>query len=166
MQAETTLAAVQTGWIQAIKMRTVGLLGRKDDGAAKSFALMCLLAAGTVAVTVSVPLLIWNNEISAAVSNDLEVQHWFNQIGWVLVIHVQSRISSINASSLFIPIGRGSVGLGLTFLSFYVIATPIAAVGALTDVITSSVATKMQFCVGASSIAQVIICMSLSTHAS
>ena len=55
---------------------------------------------------------------------------------------------SLNMGGLFIPMGRGALSVGLNFLAFYVIAAPAAGVLALTNLVTTDVATKMMFCVG------------------
>ena len=158
IQMESTLAAVQQGWLQTTSMRTLVLLGKVDPGAAKSFTVMCSLSALLVALT-NVPLLIWSARLSALVSNDPEVQSYFSQIAWVLVIHTQTRILSINAGCLFVPIGRGTVSVVINFVSFYVVATPIVGVLALSDLVTESVATKMKLCVCGTSMAQVPIAL-------
>lgn len=91
------------------------------------------------------------------VSNDHGVQQWFGRLAWVLVLHSQSRISCLNAQSLLIPLGKGKLKVISTAVSFYLIASPIAGVVALTDFATSSVVIKMVACVGASSVAQTVL---------
>eukprot|EP00457_Paulinella_chromatophora_P004936 gb/GEZN01004949.1/.p1 GENE.gb/GEZN01004949.1/~~gb/GEZN01004949.1/.p1 ORF type:complete len:584 (-),score=60.52 gb/GEZN01004949.1/:76-1827(-) len=156
VQCESTLAAVQNGWIQVTSMRTIKLLGRADPGAPKSFMILSLLAALVVAAT-NIPLLVYSDSLSKLISNDPEVAAWFRDIVWVLALHSQTRISSINAQSLFIPMGKGLLSVFVTSVSFYVVAAPIASVGALTDLITSSIKVKMILCVGCTSIAQTLI---------
>jgi len=91
------------------------------------------------------------------VSNDADVRHWFRKIAWVLVAHSQTRIFSINAMQLFIPLGKGFMNIVVTFASFYFIATPVAGAIAMTDLFTDDVALKMMACVGASTVAQVLL---------
>merc|ERR1712217_837514 len=55
---------------------------------------------------------------------------------------------------IFIPLGKGVFRTVATFVCFYLIASPFTAAVALTDWFTTSVATKMVACVGATSIAQ------------
>jgi len=57
VQSETTLAAIQTGWLSSTSMRTISLLGKRDQGAPKSFALLCGLSGILVFVT-NIPLLV------------------------------------------------------------------------------------------------------------
>ena len=79
IQAESTLAAIQTGWLQATSMRTLGLLGKRDPDAPRAFALLVAFSFAFVAVS-SIPLVVWSGSIGPAVSNDLEVQYWFGKI--------------------------------------------------------------------------------------
>merc|ERR1712226_939323 len=96
------------------------------------------------------------NAICNLLSNDAAVQGWLQKIFWVLIVHSQSRVCQQSSSSLFIPAGRGSFQTFWTFFSFYIVASPIAGLVAMTDLVTDSVATKMFACVGLSSIAQIM----------
>jgi len=158
VQLESTVAAVQSGWIDATSMRTLNLLGKVDQGASKSFALLCVLSAVTVAVT-NVPILLWQEEISSALTNDEEVCFWLRKIVWVLVLHSQSRISCLNAVVLFIPIGKAMFGVLLTFVAFYFVASPLVALFSLSNLVflQSQITVKMTCIVAATSAAQVLI---------
>jgi Na+-driven multidrug efflux pump len=157
VQSESTIASVQTGWIQCTQMRTLNLLGRADQGAPYSYAIQSGMSFVLVLLSTTLPLLIWSNDLAAVVSNDLEVQDQFSKIVWVLALHSQTRICSINGSSLFIPLGKGTLGVLLPFFAFYLVASPISGTAVLTNLVTTDVPTKMVFAVGASSIAQVLI---------
>ena len=56
---------------------------------------------------------------------------------------------------LFVPLGKGHINVAANVVAFYVVAAPVVAAIALTDAVTTDVATKMGACVGLSSIAQV-----------
>ena len=56
---------------------------------------------------------------------------------------------------LFVPLGKGHINVAANVAAFYVVAAPVVAAVALTDAVTTDVATKMGACVGLSSIAQV-----------
>jgi hypothetical protein len=84
------------------------------------------------------------------------VQQWFSKIAWVLVLHSQTRVVSINAGALFIPIGKPVFGVALTAITFYAVAVPVAGTMALTDLVTTNVSYKMAFCVGCTSAAQLL----------
>jgi Na+-driven multidrug efflux pump len=157
VQSESTLAAVQRGWLQVTKMRTLKLMGNNDPvGAKKAYACMCFLSFVLVSVT-NIPLLVWSDDIGIVVSNDKDVRYWLNQIIWVLAIHQSSRICSINGGALYIAVERGTLKVLQNFVGFYVVASPIAAVAALTNLVTSDIATKMMFCVAATAVAQILI---------
>merc|ERR1712113_1331968 len=66
------------------------------------------------------------------------------------------KVASWLTASLFIPVGRGTFMIVWTSVSSYCIASPIALLVSLTDVVTDSIATKMLACVGLTSIAQVM----------
>ena len=95
IQCESTLAAVQNGWLTVTAMRTLKLLGRLDVGAPKAFACFCGLGALTVAIS-NAPLLLCAPSLARIVSSDSDVQAWFAKIVWVLALHQQSRLTSIN----------------------------------------------------------------------
>ena len=56
---------------------------------------------------------------------------------------------------LFVPLGKGHINVAANVAAFYVVAAPVVAAVALTDAVTTDIATKMGACVGLSSIAQV-----------
>ncbi|CAE8681841.1 unnamed protein product [Polarella glacialis] len=156
VQIESSLAAAQDGWIRTTSMRSLVLLGKQDPGARKAFRLFTLLASAVIAVS-NVFLFIFQDGLCKMVSNDEAVREWLGKIVWVLTIHTQTRILSINASFLFIPLGKGFFGTCVTFVCFYLIGSPISAAVGLTDWFTTSVATKMIACVGTTSIAQIAL---------
>jgi len=158
VQIESSLAAAQDGWIRTTSMRSLVLLGKQDPGARKAFGLFTLLASAVVAVS-NIFLFIFQDGLCKMVSNDEAVREWLGKIVWVLTIHTQTRILSINASFLFIPLGKGIFWTSVTFVCFYLIGSPISAAVGLTDWFTTSVATKMIACVGATSIAQIALAL-------
>ena len=66
------LASVQSGWISATSVRTITLLGKRDPGAGKAFGLLVLFSTVLVAIS-CVPLLVWPEGISSAMTNDGQV---------------------------------------------------------------------------------------------
>jgi len=156
VQSETTLAAVQQGWIQTTMMRTLKLLGMRDPGAWKSYAILCVLSEVLVALF-NIPLLLWGERLSAVVSNDPDVQGWFKKIVWVLVMHSQLRIGAANSSVLLVPMGKAVLRVVCNIVGFYLIASPIAAVMSLTDMVTNSVLLKLTFILATSSLAMLLI---------
>ena len=156
VQSESVMSAVQSGWINVLGMRVLVLLGKEDPGAGKSFWIIVGLSAAVVAAT-NVPLLLFPRAISHVISNDPDVREWFEKILWVLVMHTQTRIMSINLSQLFIPMGKGVIKVAVNVCAFYLVASPIAGVIALTDKATSALYPKMAITVAATTIAQTII---------
>ena len=156
VQSESVMSAVQNGWINVLGMRVLVLLGKEDPDAGKSFWIINALSFAVVAVT-NVPLLLFPRAISRVISNDAEVRGYFEQLVWVLVLHMQTRILSINLSQLFIPMGKGVIKVAVNVCAFYLIASPIAGTIALTDKATHAVYPKMAVTVGATAIAQTII---------
>ena len=157
VQTESTLAAIQRGWLQVTRMRTLKLMGKNDpDGAKRSFAALCFLSFLLVGLT-NVPLLLYSKNIGIAVSNDVDVRFWLNKIIWVLALHTQTRICSINGGALYIPMEKGKLKVIQNIVSFYCIAAPLAAVAALTNLVTTDVSTKMIFCVAATAVAQLFV---------
>jgi len=156
VQSETTLAAVQQGWIQITMMRTLKLLGMRDPCAWKSYAILCVLSELLVGIC-NIPFIFCGENLSTVVSNDLDVQWWFKRIVWVLVIHSQSRIGAIVGSVLLIPMGKAVLGLVITTVCFYMIAAPISAVLSLTDLLTTSVLTKLTFCLATTPMATLLM---------
>ena len=156
VQFESTFAAIQYGWLTVTRMRTLVLLGARDPDAPKSFTILCVCSFVFIAVQ-NVPMAIWSTGLGSLVSNNGDVRRWFDRIVWVLILHTQTRICSINSGTLFIPTGRAILKVLTNFVSFYLVACPISGVCALTDVCTTSIPVKMAFCLGASSIAQTCI---------
>ena len=155
INAEGTMAAIQAGWIQVARMRALKLLGRRDPGASRSFAILLLLA--TMFVTLlNVPLLTDSGAtaLSRLLSNDPEVVHWFRGLVWVLVVHTQTRIVDLTCASILVPIGWARTRVAVIFTSFWLIGAPISTVGALTDAFTTSMLTKLQLCMVCSVIGQ------------
>lgn len=163
VQFESTLASIQTGWLQATQMRVLKLLGKQDVGARASFSLLSVLSAVLVCVT-NVPLFCFPGQIATMVSNDSNVQWWFQRLVWVLMLHSQTRIVCISAGSLFIALGQWKVKLAITFVAFYVVAGPLAGWISLTDKVTRDVMTKLQVCVGATTLAQVLIAVAAFSY--
>jgi Na+-driven multidrug efflux pump len=156
VQIESTLAAVQTGWLQATKMRVLNLMGMMDGtGAWKSYTILCTMSFLMVAVF-NCFLFFFSNELVGIVSNDEDVRFWLKQVCWVLIMHSQTRICSINATSLLIPMKKGSLNILANVVAFYLIASPIVGVVALTNYFTKDIGTKLTFCVSATTIAQVV----------
>ena len=158
VQCEGALASVQAGWIQSTKVRTLTLLGKQDPGASSSFALLTILSVCLAALT-CIPLLTSPDGIARGMTNDPAVQHSFSGIIWLLVPHVLTRIPCILPSNLLIPMGFKIAAVTITFASFYLVATPVSTVMALTDIVTHSVHQKMLFALGTATIAQVIIAL-------
>merc|ERR1712093_165381 len=156
VQSESVMSAVQNGWINVLRMRVLVLLGKEDPGAGKSFWIINALSFAVVAVT-NVPLRLFPRAISNVISNDPEVRGYFEQLVWVLVMHTQTRILSINLSQLFIPMDKGVIKVAVNVFAFYVVASPIAGGIALTDKVTTAVYPKMAVTVAATTIAQTII---------
>lgn len=159
VQTESTLATVQRGWLQVTRMRTIKLMGKNDPhGAKRSFAVLCLLSFILVGIT-NIPLLLYSKDISLIVSNDASVRIWFNKIFWVLALHTQTRVCSINGGALYVPMEKGKMAIIQNLVSFYIIVSPIAAVATLTNLVTNDISTKMIFCVSTTAIAQIIVAM-------
>lgn len=94
IQCEQCIAAVQTGWIQVVQIRTLALLGKNDAGAPKAYALMCLLGSLCVSC-VSVAIGVSVGPLSQLLSHDHGTQQWLRRILWVLVPHNQTRIPNL-----------------------------------------------------------------------
>lgn len=130
------------------------LLGMGDAGAGRAYALLVAMSVGVVTLF-TVPLLAESAALARLVSNDGAVQAYFGRIAWVLVPHCISRVCMLTLTSLLVPLRKGAVAVGATFVAFYVVAAPICLTLALTDVAPSlDVAARMALCVGATSIAQ------------
>lgn len=78
----------------------------------------------------------------------------FRQLVWVLVVHSQTRIVDQICGSILVPIGWPRLGVLITFVSFWLVAAPIAIVAALTDMLATTLLARVAFCVACTSIAQ------------
>ena len=78
------------------------------------------------------------------------------QLVWVLVVHSQTRIVDQICGSMLVPIGWGRLGVSITFVSFWLVAAPIAVVAALTDMLATTLLARVKFCVACTSIAQAL----------
>jgi len=156
MQSESVLGSIQTGWIQITMMRSLWLLGMKDPGAGKSYAILCVLSFIVVALC-NIPFLVWGENVGRIVSNDPAVQWWFDRILWLLVLETQLRICTINGTALFVPMGKGALVVTVKFFCYYFIATPIGVVTALTDLVTTSVLVKLNWLLGSVIIGMVVV---------
>ena len=78
----------------------------------------------------------------------------FRQLVWVLVVHSQTRIVDQICGSILVPIGWPRLGVLITFVSFWLVAAPIAIVAALTDMLATTLLARVEFCVACTSIAQ------------
>lgn len=155
VQCESTIASIQSGWILSTRIRTLTLLGKQDPGAWRSLALLSVMSTLLVAL-LNVPLLLFPTQVAQIVSNEVEVQQWFSDALWVLAIHSQSRVTCLNATCLFLSMGQSTVGVLLNFVCFYCIASPIAGIVALTDIVTTSMRWKLIACVSTTSMAQIL----------
>jgi len=156
VQSETTLAAIQQGWINVTMMRTLKLLGMRDPDAWKSYTILCVLSEVVVAIF-NIPMLIWGEKLTTVVSNDPDVQGWFGKIIWALVMHAQLRIGCINGNMLFIPMGKAVLQIVVKIICFYIIASPITVIVSLTDMVTSSVLLKLTVCLATTSMASLLL---------
>ena len=85
VQSESTMAAMQSGWINSTRMRILNLLGKNDyKSAIKALKLHILLCASVTGIA-SLLLFIFSSEISQVVSNEPDVQEWFKSLVWVLL---------------------------------------------------------------------------------
>lgn len=157
INCEGTFAAIQAGWIGVARMRALTLLGARDPGAPRAFGVLLALATGLVAL-LNVPLLTeaGANALSRLLSNDPDVVKWFGGLVWVLVAHTQSRIVDLTCASLLVPMGWPRTRLAVIFISFWLVGAPLAIVGCLTDLLTSSLGTKLQLCMLCTVVAQTL----------
>lgn len=153
VQSETVVAAIQSGWITATKVRVINLMGMQDKGATKAFVILCLFSAGLVLLT-NVPLVAASQYIAKCVSNDASVQQWFGKVVWLLALHSQTRVTSINMSSLFIAFNKPILANVITYGSFYLLSVPLTVFVSLTDIVTEDTLTKFAMCLGTSVLAQ------------
>lgn len=153
--AEGAFASIQSGWIAVAKMRTLKLLGQRDRGAPRSFVLMLLLSLSLVSLC-CVPLYVPATAaaISRLVSNDADVARWFARLTWVLALKSQTRLVQVALNALFVPMGLGRARVLIGVVGFVLLAAPFAAVAALTDLLTTSVLTKLRLCVACASIGE------------
>lgn len=152
VQMETALASAQQGWIQTSSMRVLALLGREDPSGAKKALGMFMVLASSIVAFFNVFLLALQPQICRFMTNDVVVQGWLEKIFWVLAFHSQVRCLSLICSSLFVPLKKGCFFTSVTFVAFYVVASPISATMGLTDFITTSIRVKMSFVMGSTSI--------------
>jgi len=73
------------------------------------------------------------------------------------VLQSQLRIGVMNAGVLFIPMGKSKLQISVQVVCFYLIATPVTVIVALTDMVTNSVLLKLTFCLATSPIATALI---------
>ena len=78
----------------------------------------------------------------------------FRQLVWVLVVHSQTRIVDQICGYILVPIGWPRFRVLITFVSFWLVAAPIAIVAALTDWLATTLLARVAFCVACTSIAQ------------
>merc|ERR1712232_383827 len=123
-------ASAQQGWITSTSMRSLELLGKQEPGARKAFWLFHNLSSVIVAVF-NVLILLLQGVLCSLVSNDSSVQHWLGQILWILTLHTQTRISGLVTLIFYVPLGKGIIRTMLTFVTFYLVAVPIAGLVAL-----------------------------------
>merc|ERR1712048_660672 len=71
------------------------------------------------------------------------VRSWLSKIFWVLVFHAHTRLLAILGNFLFVPLKKGGLMNLITFTSFYVVATPLGGLIALTNAVTTSLVVKM-----------------------
>ena len=134
VQTESTMAAIQSGWINAAKMRVLNLLGKGDHiSAVKSLKLNMILSASCVFLG-NVLLFSFRVPLSQLVSNEKVVQEYFSSFIWILCIHTQVRITVINLSCILIPIGRG-IFANVSKISNYMIGVPLIICIGLTNTI-------------------------------
>ena len=138
-------------------MRAIKLLGRRDPGAARAFALLLALATAMVTL-LNVPLLTnaGADALSGLLSNDPQVVHWFRGLVWVLVVHTETRIVDLTCSSVLVPMGWPRSRVAIAFISFWLIGAPISIIGSLTDVVHASPLTRLQLCMLCSVIGQLV----------
>jgi len=148
---EQCYAAVQTGWIQIVSMRSLVLLGKQDPHAQRAHQLIASLSILVVFFT-NLPLLLYPDQIAMLLTNDPVVQQWFQPMIWVLVVHSQARIVAATGGVLFIPLGKACMKLCMEYFCYYVVAMPIAAFIALSDEVTDDVSAKMLVCVGCTTV--------------
>jgi len=155
VSVEGIIASCQASWKQVAKNRCLYLLGSADPGAPRSLGVLLALAFLFVGM-LNVPLLLPHtvDALSHLMSNDDEVFAVFRQLVWVLVVHSQTRIVDQICGSILVPIGWPRLGVLITFVSFWLVAAPIAIVAALTDMLATTLLARVAFCVACTSIAQ------------
>jgi len=89
-------------------------------------------------------------------SNDSLVRQWLSRILWILTLHAQTRISALVTFIFYIPLGKGMLRTLLIFVTFYLVAVSIVGLVVLSDLVITSVGIKLDICVGATSIAQMV----------
>ena len=102
---ETTFASVQQGWVQAINMRTLKLLGREDAHGAPRAMAVAVASASVLVAGVNIPLLLAPRAIARLVSNDANVVDAMAPLLWVLAAHLQAR-PYFSLGEILIPFGH------------------------------------------------------------
>lgn len=152
VSAETASCSSQEGWLRVIKMRTLELLGAKDPGAWEGFVITNALSFAVVAAGCAV-MLHFQGEISALLTSDPEVRHWFGLSLWVLAFHSVMHLLYVNATSLLVPLGHYKMSVLSVVLPFYGVALPVMLLVCLSDLVTTNLTVKVLACLGASSLA-------------
>lgn len=164
INCEGTLAATQKGWMAVAFMRALKLLGRRDPDARKAFALLLAFASIFTALLNSVLLAPPGAAaLSRLMSNDADVRRWFHGLVWLLAVHTQTRIVDLTCGALLIPLDYPRTRIGIAFASFWLVATPVALVGCLTDAFSSSLRAKLVLCMACTSIGQALNAASFVT---
>jgi len=127
-------------------------LGKQDQGTQKAYWIFTALATAIV-LFLNVFLLAFQDQLCSLVSNDALVRQWLKKIFWILAVHAQARMWSMLGQMLLVPLKRGMAGTAISFVSFYLVATPLVLAVALTDLVTTSVVGKMGVVVSGCSIA-------------
>lgn len=163
VQCESTLAAVQTGWINSTSMRTLQLLGKQALHAKKSLMAQSLLSFGMIAL-LNIPLLLFSRGLSGVVSNDAQVQREFEKITYLLVSQSQSRILCCCLNSVFVPLDKGYLLLVSSFVVTYLISAPLGGITSLTTLVTSSTDVKIAACLGTTTLTQSLLGLGASFY--
>ena len=146
---ETTFASVQQGWVQAINMRTLKLLGREDAHGAPRAMAVAVASASVLVAGVNIPLLLAPRAIARLVSNDANVVDAMAPLLWVLAAHLQARLLYFSLGEILIPFGHRLYKLVANCLAFWAIGAPVAVVAALTGAfypVGEAVQAKMALC--------------------
>ena len=79
----------------------------------------------------------------------------FRQLVWVLVVHSQTRIVDQICGTVLVPMGHPRLRVLISFVSFWLVAAPIATVATLTDMLAMTMIDRVKICVACTSIGQV-----------